>query len=250
MEKLYEIQKEVEEKCKRNVLLCALQGSQNYNLDDEKSDVDVKVFVMPNFDDFYNCKKISKTYDTKYGKAEVKDIRLLSDLIMKMNPTYLEILATKYFIVNEDFFFVFRNMQNNLQKIIDTRKTLFYKAILGTMRGEIKNLEQSDGSYKTKEFSHILRLYDLIKKMVTKRIPFKEALYNDEEKRKHLLKVKREVLFETKTVILGAKNAYREVELVVNSMCSEKQKYEDETIKKYIQEPIMEYVYDNFKYSF
>lgn len=195
MEKIYEIQEEIEEKCKRNVLLCTLQGSQNYNLNDEKSDIDVKVFVMPNFNDLYNCDKISKTYETKYGKAEVKDIRLLPELIKKMNPTYLEVLATKYFIVDEDFYFIFKEMQKHLQEVIDSRKKPFFRAILGSIQCEMKNLVQTDGTYKTKDFGHILRLYEMFKKMATNGCSFEEALYNEGEKRKHLLKAKREVLF-------------------------------------------------------
>ena len=84
-----------------DVCYFALQGSQNYNLDtygDEyESDFDWKVFVFPSFDDVYHGTKISTTYTYEYGQYEVKDIRLLPELLSKMNSSYLELLYTPYY---------------------------------------------------------------------------------------------------------------------------------------------------------
>lgn len=231
--------------------MCALQGSQNYNLADEKSDIDVKVFVMPNFEDLYYCQKISKTYETKYGKAEVKDIRLLVDLIKKMNPTYLEILATNYFIADEEFFFIFKNVQKYLEEIIYFKETSLLKAILGSIRGEMKNLEQVDGSYKTKEFGHILRLYELFNNLFKKGMAFKAALYNEGEKREYLLKAKREVLFETEIAKQETERIYEEVQKMLDSRNEgDNLAYANETIEKQIEIPIKGYIYDYFGNSF
>ena len=52
-----------------------LQGSQNYNLDYEGSDIDTKVIVIPNFTDFVlNAKPVSTTHIMKNDEHdEFKD---------------------------------------------------------------------------------------------------------------------------------------------------------------------------------
>ena len=41
----------------RHIAVRALVGSHNYNLNDESSDRDYKVFVFPNFGDLYKGKR-------------------------------------------------------------------------------------------------------------------------------------------------------------------------------------------------
>lgn len=228
--------------------MCALQGSQNYNLADEKSDIDVKVFVMPNFVDIYYSTKVSETYETKYGKAEVKDIRLLVDLIKKMNPTYLEILATNYFIADEEFFFTFRKIRNNLPLFVDNKKGLLLKAILGSIRGKMKNLEQSDGSYKTKEFGHILRLYKLFEKIKKEGTSFKEALFNEGEDRDFLLKAKREPLMGTEEAIGVATEICKEIDDFIKENYNQNSLYKwSGGIEHFVELPILNYFCEHFK---
>lgn len=48
-----------------NVLGVFLQGSQNYGLDYEGSDIDTKAIIIPSFDDFVlNRKPISTTFNS------------------------------------------------------------------------------------------------------------------------------------------------------------------------------------------
>ena len=230
---LEEICEEIEQKCQRRVILCALQGSQNYNLDDENSDFDFKIFVEPNFDDFYFGNKISKTYETNYGKAEVKDIRLLVDLIKKMNPTYLEILATKHYLVLDDFFKQYFKMKKDLQLIIEERKPIFYKALFGTMKQEAQNLGNS------KNVSHIFRLYNLVSKMQNN-IDFADALTNDGVNRQNLINIKRNGIYDTKELNSILEKTSNIVDSVANKKIS------DTHIIESIQEPIREYLYERY----
>ena len=75
-----------------------LQGSQNYNLDYEGSDIDTKVIVIPNFTDFVlNAKPISTTHIMENDEhVDFKDIRLMFDCIKKQNVNFVEILFTPY----------------------------------------------------------------------------------------------------------------------------------------------------------
>ena len=82
-----------------------LQGSQNYKLDYEGSDVDSKLIVLPSFEDFVlNRKPYSYTHIMENDEhVDVKDIRLMFDCFRKQNINFVEILFTKYRILNPKY---------------------------------------------------------------------------------------------------------------------------------------------------
>lgn len=75
-----------------------LQGSQNYGLDTEYSDVDTKVVVIPSWEDIcFNRKPVSTTHVLDNDEhLDAKDIRLMFNIFRKQNVNFLEILFTKY----------------------------------------------------------------------------------------------------------------------------------------------------------
>ena len=79
-----------------------LQGSQNYGLDTEESDVDTKLILTPSFEDLaMNAKPISTTHVRENEEhIDFKDIRLYIDCFRKQNLNFLEILFTDYAIIN------------------------------------------------------------------------------------------------------------------------------------------------------
>lgn len=81
-----------------NIIAIYLQGSQNYDLDDEYSDIDAIAICLPSLDDLITKNgKESFTYIMNDNShVEVKDIRLLQTLLYKQHPKYLELLETKY----------------------------------------------------------------------------------------------------------------------------------------------------------
>ena len=64
-----------------------LQGSQNYGLDYEDSDIDTKIIVLPKFDNIVlNQRPISTTLVMPNDEhVDVKDIRLMLDCFKKQN---------------------------------------------------------------------------------------------------------------------------------------------------------------------
>ena len=64
-----------------------LQGSQNYGLDYENSDIDTKIIVLPSFEDIIlNKQPISTTSVLPNDEhLDVKDIRLMFDCFKKQN---------------------------------------------------------------------------------------------------------------------------------------------------------------------
>lgn len=78
-----------------------LQGSQNYHLDDEESDIDTKAIIIPSLDDLiFDRAPVSETYviNEKNEHIEAKDIREMCKMFRKQNPSYLELLFTPYYI--------------------------------------------------------------------------------------------------------------------------------------------------------
>ena len=75
-----------------------LQGSQNYGLDYEGSDVDTKLIVVPTFKDIaMNKKPISSTHIRSNSEhIDWKDVRLYIQTFRKQNLNFVEILFTPY----------------------------------------------------------------------------------------------------------------------------------------------------------
>ena len=117
-----------------------LQGSQNYKLDYEGSDVDSKLIVLPSFEDFVlNRKPQSYTHIMENDEhVDVKDIRLMFDCFRKQNINFVEILFTKYRILNpkyESLFYpVVRRWRNKKRFVIRTQQRWIKLSALGTIR--------------------------------------------------------------------------------------------------------------------
>ena len=81
---------------------CFLQGSQNYGLDYEGSDVDTKLIVIPSFREIcLNKKPISTTHVRANDEhTDWKDVRLYMETFRKQNLNFLEILFTPFAIIN------------------------------------------------------------------------------------------------------------------------------------------------------
>jgi predicted nucleotidyltransferase len=81
---------------------CFYQGSGNYGLDYEGSDVDTKLIVTPTFEDIAMNKKAVSTTHIRANEEHIdfKDIRLYIQTFRKQNLNFLEILFTKYAIIN------------------------------------------------------------------------------------------------------------------------------------------------------
>lgn len=82
----------------------SLHGSQNYGLavhtDDYQSDYDFKCIVLPSLWDLVEGRKpVSLTVETDEGQIDIKDIRVFCDALERMNPAYLESLATEHHLI-------------------------------------------------------------------------------------------------------------------------------------------------------
>lgn len=91
---------------REQIVGCFLQGSQNYGLDYDGSDVDTKLIVAPSFKDIcLNHKPVSTTYIRANDEhTDWKDVRLYMDTFCAQNLNFLEILFTPYFVINPMYY--------------------------------------------------------------------------------------------------------------------------------------------------
>ena len=188
MDDLNKKMKWLEENTNHDIIYLALQGSQNYEMDvytDEyKSDIDVKAICIPSFEDILKGNKmVSHTYimdDNSH--IEVKDIRLYIDLWEKSNPSYLEILFTKFYIVKNERF---KDILEMADDIASANIDRLLSSIKGMQKQKFEKLKKETDStkdkidkygYDPKQLHHIYRLLIFANDLCIKGKTFKEAL--------------------------------------------------------------------------
>lgn len=204
---LHEVKTIVESHGHKNVWGIFLIGSQNYNLDTETSDFDFNVFVIPTIDDLLNNSTTSTTYKSSYGEINVYDIRKLSELINKFNPSMIEVLYSKYTLIPDN------ETKSLSDKILETGRTFVNNGKLlsvDSMAGTIYNMKKSvvnklgdekkesvisSLGYYPKYLVTALRYYHILKGIIAG-TDFSELISLDDGLREYLLSIKSGVLSE------------------------------------------------------
>lgn len=163
-----------------------LQGSQNYGLGYESSDVDTKLIVLPDLSDLvYNKLPISTTHVRKNNEhIDFKDLRLYISTFRKQNLNFLEILFTPYLILNPIY-------QEEFQKLIDNREGIAHfniyqnvKAMVGVAMEKYHALEHEypskldvlkEYAYDPKQLHHLLRIEDFLTKYL-QGVPYQDCM--------------------------------------------------------------------------
>jgi hypothetical protein len=187
------VQEHYDELVKRgyNVVVLALQGSQNYDLDiytDEyMSDVDTKAMVLPSLDDIVlNRAPVSTTIVLDNNEhIDVKDIRLMKEMFLKQNVAYLELLFSSYVVCNPDYQDLVEELYYRAEEVVLYNNITFYKSIKGMALEKLKALQHpypttldkiEKFGYDPKQLHHIVRLLDLVTQLQTG-VSFREALF-------------------------------------------------------------------------
>lgn len=114
-----------------NVAYIGIYGSQNYNLDDIKSDIDVKAIIIPSLHDIIFRKVTSTTIECEEGNIDVKDIVTYYDVVKKGNFSYIEAIHSLYWIGNVEVRKLFYDYKTNLKSIVgamhEKRKALTHE---------------------------------------------------------------------------------------------------------------------------
>lgn len=206
-----------------NVWGVFLHGSQNYGLETPTSDLDFKAFVIPSFKELFTGNKVSKVYETPYGQVEVKDIRMLPELIAKGNVAMIEILFSVTKLIashNKEF-------EALTDGLADERSLKIAFTMLGMAREKNKNLtkrtdrnaEEIDAiGYEKKHLHHIIRLKEFLYHILSGG-SFRIGLRPNDKVRAVLLDLKTEPIdLEEVLILVDQTISNMEKELNINSL--------------------------------
>lgn len=142
-----------------NVIYIGLYGSQNYNVDDEFSDVDCKALILPSLHDIIFRKVTSNVIECEDGSIDVKDLITFYNVIRKGNFSYIEAIDTEYSIGDKYIKELFQRIRPNLKSIygamLEKRKALTHE-----YPSKVKEFEK--WGFDPKQYHHILRLRDIL----------------------------------------------------------------------------------------
>ena len=154
-----------------------LQGSQNYELDYEGSDVDTKLIVVPSFRDIcLNKKPVSTTHVRANDEhTDWKDIRLYMETFRKQNLNFLEILFTDFYIINPMY-------KEEWDRLVEAREFIArmnpYRAVKSMKGIALEKFHAMEHRYPSKadiidkygydgkQTSHQIRVYDYLRRYI------------------------------------------------------------------------------------
>lgn len=158
-------------------------GSMNYGLDDENSDFDTKMIVLPSLKDICLAKSPISTTIIRGNNEhiEVRDLRLFDKSWRKQGLSALELLFSPYFKTCK--YGLWKKYREHREEIAHINPYSLAKYVGGVARTEFKNMTHFTPArqaiidkygYDGKCVSHLLRLEDLLDRYL-KDIPMEEC---------------------------------------------------------------------------
>lgn len=237
-----------------NVLGVFLQGSQNYHLDYEGSDIDTKAIVIPSFEDFaLNHKPASTTLVLPSNEhIDVKDIRLMHECFRKQNINFIEILFTQYNWMKPEYRTLYQPMFDNNEKIAHYNNYAAVNCIAGMVYEKHKAMEHpyptlkdkiEKYGYDHKQLHHLIRCEEFLNRYIAG-VPYAECLIPTNPQ--YLINVKSEYIHSLEEARQIASNTEYLVKL-------KKQEYMDNnpiTIDSEVDDIMNKVLFNVLKYSF
>lgn len=226
------------------------QGSGNYGLDYEDSDVDTKLIVAPTFKEIaMNQQPVSTTHIRENNEhIDFKDIRLYMQTFRKQNLNFLEILFTPYLIVNEKY-------QAQWNKLVEEREAIAHyspirsiKSMQGIAKEKYFAMEHHYPSrmdwidkfgYDPKQLHHLLRVKEYLIRYIGGETYANCLISNDAE---HLIEVKRGAYN-----LADARQLADEAIKTVDAMCAEFIKTHDDKVNMSVENLLNDVQYNIMK---
>lgn len=223
-----------------------LQGSQNYELDYEDSDVDTKLIVVPSFKDIcLNKKPVSTTHVRANDEhTDWKDIRLYMETFRKQNLNFLEILFTDFYIINPIY-------KEEWDRLIEAREFIAHmnphravKSMKGIAMERYHAMEHrypakvgiiDKYGYDGKQVSHLIRVYDYLRRYIEGE-PYKDCLIPSKELRKLIMDYKMLDIFDLEHARVEAKQYLDMVVELADEFCSTHSDYEEVWIRELLED--------------
>ena len=171
---------------KEHIVGIFLQGSQNYGLDYEGSDIDSKCIVTPTLKAIALAKSpISTTHIRANDEhIDMKDIRLYIQTFRKQNLNFLEILFTPYYFVSPEYAKYWDMLVAKREEITHYDPVRSVKSMRGIAAEKYYAMEHRYPSraavldkygYDPKQLSHLLRVSEYLQRCIANE-PYEDCL--------------------------------------------------------------------------
>ena len=222
---------------------CFLQGSQNYGLDYEGSDVDTKLIVVPNFKDIcLNKKPVSTTHvHANEEHTDWKDVRLYMETFRKQNLNFLEILFTDFYIINPMYAEQWNRLVQCREQIARMNPFRAVKSMKGIAMEKYHAMEHeypskvdvlAEWGYDPKQLHHLLRVEEYLGRYIAGE-NYESCLKPHNPKYLILVKVGYYNLEDARVI---AKTAIDNVTRIADAFCSQTSDEEDETMRDLLED--------------
>lgn len=156
---------------------CFYQGSGNYGLDCESSDVDTKLIVVPSFKDIALARKPVSTTHVRANDEHIdfKDIRLYMETFRKQNLNFLEILFTDYWFINGIYYDQWERLMKEREAIAHMNPYRAVKSMKGIAMEKYHAMEHPYPSkldiikkygFDGKQVHHLIRVDDYLTRYI------------------------------------------------------------------------------------
>ena len=225
---------------------CFLQGSQNYKLDYENSDVDTKLIVVPNFRDIcLNKKPISTTHVRANDEhTDWKDIRLYMETFRKQNLNFLEILFTPYTVINPLYKEQWDRLVAAREEIARMNPYRAVRSMKGIAMEKFHAMEHrypakvdiiDKYGYDGKQVSHLIRVYDYLRRYIAGE-PYKDCLIPSSTLRKEIMDYKMLDVYDLGTARGAATHYLQLVTELADEFCSFHSDQEESWVRELLED--------------
>ena len=223
-----------------------LQGSQNYELDYEGSDVDTKLIVVPSFRDIcLNKKPVSTTHIRANDEhTDWKDIRLYVEHFRKQNLNFLEILFTPYCIINPMYKEEWDRLVAAREFIARMNPYRAVKSMKGIALEKFHAMEHRYPSkadivdkygYDGKQTSHQLRVWDYLRRYIAGE-DYESCLHPTESLVPRIMDYKRLSIIPLEEARVEAKHYLAMTEEIADAFCAEREDREEPWVRELLED--------------
>lgn len=168
------------------------QGSGNYDMDYEGSDVDTKCIIVPTIQQLHDEERTSYTHVRNNDEhIDFKDVRNMFELFRKCNVNFLEILFTDYACINPLYWGPWLRVRELRNKIVDRDKMSIVKSLKGIAGEKYHAMEHRYPSriewldkwgYDPKQLHHLMRIEEFMQRYIHG-VPFSDCLKSQDADR-------------------------------------------------------------------
>lgn len=180
---------------KEGIFFTALNGSQNYGLDDKYSDIDTNLLYIPSIHDIAKNKYVKREFRLPNDEhCNIKDVREFFNMFRKGNINFVELLFTKWAVVNPLYADYYNELISNREVIARYNEKQTLNCALGMAVSKYHHIiDEPKENYRPKDLMNIIRLEYFVSMYILGQ-PYKEciAIGESEKLRDFMLEIKRE----------------------------------------------------------